>query len=572
MTPLSRFTFRVRILLESPFLQTGLANAAYGYDEASLLDPDGKLIISGDQIEGFLRQVLEEASLGEPDLMAWFGAAGGQIGQAGEPLACSRARCKIFDLAGATPDAEPRRAHRIAIDGDTGAVRPGAWQVIALPALPGRRLEFSASGRLFAEDRREAEEFIALANTAFGMIPSIGAMKSSGFGRVVDVVFDRLDTGVALAPSRAEGADLDAVAIRITSRYPLLVDVDLRSSNVLDGSEIIPGATIKGAIADMLDLGGALAQFGDLLSTITVRQGLPSQTGVRPRRAPLSLAFDGAEAIDVLATEPVAVPRFSVDWKGAQAERVAAAFYVPGNLERHVRTRSAIGPDNTPLEAQLFSSRAIAPKGVEWHSAFILPEMADKDLRGKLGALVECLEGNGFGIAAIGKSAAEARVESGPELSFPPVEFETDGTARITLQSPAWLLALDDLFDDAGRRRSLEQAYRRYFERSAEGCELIDFAAAQSWAGGARAVGPRSQLTDGAYYPYLLTQAGSVFRVRGLTVPRAAAWVRNGMPAADERRTWRDCSFVPENGFGEVTMDLRDLREIESMNRVSRPV
>ena len=569
MTVLQRFTFRVTVTLESPFLQTGLANGAYGYDEVPLLGPAGDLIVSGDQIEGFLRQVLEGAGLAEPDRLAWFGAAGEQIEDANAPLAAMRARLKIFDLSGECPDPEPRRAQRIAIDGDTGAVKPGAWQVIALPAAPGRPVNFSGCGRLFAEDRREGEDFIALANAAFQMVPSLGAIKSSGFGRVLAADFDCLDEGRPLAPRLATGAELDAIEIRLTSAQPLLVNTDLRSGNLLDGSEVIPGATIKGAIAHMLEMGDALARHDVLLSTVTVRQAVPSLAGARPRHAPLSLAFDSARLIDVLVTEPSDVPRFAVDWKRHHRESVASAFYAPGNLERHVRTRSAMGPDNTPLENMLFSTRAVAPEGVEWHSAFILPDGSDRELRAQLGGLVEFLEGNGFGIAAIGKSAAEAKVERGPQDRWlQSVELEADGIARVTLQSPAWLLAHDDLFDGAGSRQDLRQAYQRYFTRVANGCELINFIAAQSWAGGAQAVGRRSQLGQGAYYPYLLTQPGSVFRLHGLSPETCEAWMRTGLPVADERRTWRDCLFVPENGFGEVAVDLRDLRVIESLNRV----
>lgn len=567
--PLKRYGFGVQIELESPFLQTGLASEAWGYDDAPLAAKDGLPLVSGDQIEGFLRHVMERAGLAEGDRKAWFGNEGDQIDNpastAGSFDKPERARLKIFDLAG--PRAEKVTMHRIRIDDDTGAAAQGAWQVIALAAMPGAEVKFEGYGRLFGEDRQEALDFVGLANAVFKMIPAIGAIKASGFGRVLSAHFGEPDAGQELAPAKAKGAAVDAIAVRLMPKHPLLVDVSLRSGNVIEGSEIVPGATIKGAIADMLRNGGALDDYAELLSAVTIRHAIPSK-GARPRHAPLSLIFDGAKGKDILGEEASGVPLLQPDWKTKHRRPVAARFYLDGELKRHVRTRTAVGANNAPIEEKLFSTRAVDADGIAWHSAIILPEDAESELKERLGALAEWLEE--WGIASLGKSAAEVRVEThrGGEIARP-VTLEPDETARITLQSPAWILRFDDLFENGKRRvRPLKAAYQDYFGRVAPGAVLIDFIAAQDWSGGVRAVGVRSQLGPDCYYPWLLTRAGSVFRVKGIDEKRLGEWARLGLPEADadrplaERRNWMDCPFVRKNGFGEVAIDLKDVTAI----------
>ena len=70
------------------------------------------------------------------------------------------------------------------------------------------------------------------------------------------------------------------------------------------------------------------------------------------------------------------------------------------------------------------------------------------------------------------------------------------------------------------------------------------------------------------YYPYVLTEAGSVFILRAhsqeitLARERLEYLEQHGLPHPDGiKRTrpdelWRDCPFVPENGYGEICINL----------------
>jgi hypothetical protein len=80
-----------------------------------------------------------------------------------------------------------------------------------------------------------------------------------------------------------------------------------------------------------------------------------------------------------------------------------------------------------------------------------------------------------------------------------------------------------------------------------------------------------------AYRPYLLTDAGSVFLFRILDGGKArdciTLWLHNGIeisPAVKKfyrltdvqpSRLWEHCPYLPENGFGEIAVDLHKLAQ-----------
>jgi hypothetical protein len=103
--------------------------------------------------------------------------------------------------------------------------------------------------------------------------------------------------------------------------------------------------------------------------------------------------------------------------------------------------------------------------------------------------------------------------------------------------------------------------------------ELVDYFAHQNFQGGYlyhRYLGAgESKQKPKHYYPYYLTGAGSVFLLKvkdenaareivqrwenlGLDLP---AWAIQEYGQYD-RELWQNCPFVPENGYGEVVVNL----------------
>lgn len=561
MTPLLRYDLSLELCVAAPMLQSGLPLPWIGVDAAPLLGQDGTLIVSGDQIEGYLRAVMEANGAPAEDIAAWFGSEGGQIEHMRE-LGGQRARLKLFDLRGMTAPDEYRHYHRVRIDADTGATATGSFHVIAQPVPPRTTMTFSGQGRLFAEDDAEADRLCAWINAMFEILPAIGAVKSAGFGRLLSGTAERRGR-TSLRP-REQAAELTGRAVLLRFDEPLLVEPERRSGNLYDGGDVIPGAVLKGAIADMLDLAGCREPFDPLLSALTIRHAFPAAAGApRPFAAPLSLAFDGDQARDALAETETLPLRFRPDWRPKDEEAVACQFYLPDTLPRYARTRTAV-KDNLPVEGRLFSQRMVATSGLIWHSALVLPPDADAALQADLGRLVVMLKETG--IARIGKNAVPAQVEI-RELAASDA-MDDQENLRLTLQTPAWLTPSDWLLDANGVPRAVEARalYERYFEKVAPDATLIDFMARQQWAGGSRFIGARSERAD-CYYPWLLTSPGSLFLLRGVSRAQAQDWVRHGLPLP-EARDWRNCPFVRENGFGEVRAGLTDLARIRQVRHV----
>lgn len=567
MSGFAEFKFKLEVTLVSPMLQSGLALPWTGYDAAPLVDQNGKLIISGDQVEGYVRAVMARNGALQSDIDRWFGTQGSQMEESAD-LGGDRANVKIFDLTGFEAPKEYADYHRIKVAEKTGASEAGAWQVIAQSHSPGKEMPFAGAGRLFAEDEEEARRLIAWINAALKIIPSLGAIKSAGFGRIKAGKAYDLENAGPLAPAKEQRSNaVEMAAVKLLFDHPFLVDHEFRSGNIYSSAEIIPGAVIKGAIADMLAMGGRIDDFKKLLSVLTIRHAFPT-TGARPSVAPLSLAFAGQQAVDALAAKAENEPLvFKPDWKDKHRKAVEAQYYLPGGLTRHVRTRSAVGEQNVPIDGRLFSQSQIVTKDLHWETFFILPEGVSGGMQLLLGQLIDFLQERG--IARIGKTSVRARISTGPATAAVSADGAND-ELRIKLQTPAWMIPAEQLIDEDGNPNivDIRELYRQYFAEACNTAELVDFMALQSWSGGSRYVGPKSQFKN-FYYPWLLTQPGSVFILKGVPAETLSLWQRLGIPHADPNRDWTNCPFVPENGFGEIQAGKTDLEKIGGLPRVS---
>ncbi|WP_298623105.1 hypothetical protein [uncultured Zoogloea sp.] len=68
-----------------------------------------------------------------------------------------------------------------------------------------------------------------------------------------------------------------------------------------------------------------------------------------------------------------------------------------------------------------------------------------------------------------------------------------------------------------------------------------------------------------AYRPLVLTEPGSVFVLKVVDAaarPLLARWQRHGLPlptkvAAEHGSAWQDHPYLPQNGYGEIAIDLQ---------------
>jgi hypothetical protein len=183
------------------------------------------------------------------------------------------------------------------------------------------------------------------------------------------------------------------------------------------------------------------------------------------------------------------------------------------------------------------------------------------------------------GLGGVGKTKVGAKVSwsesATPEA--PAGEGKQGDTWRLLLVTPSLLTDPRSLRPagarvkaGSGSRDVQFAAYKQVWDELSEGqLELVRYFHDQSLAGGEFLRG-RFQAGLAAYWPYLLTEPGSVFVLRAKDTARGKAlltkwlssglplsgWVdelygRNGLPGGD----WRSCRFVPAKGYGEIALN-----------------
>jgi hypothetical protein len=147
-----------------------------------------------------------------------------------------------------------------------------------------------------------------------------------------------------------------------------------------------------------------------------------------------------------------------------------------------------------------------------------------------------------------------------------------DGLWIVTLQTPA-LLCDPDQLDETSGQKELRGVYEESWKQlSDNSLKLERYFVRQRLSGGTYLHGRFGQTKD-LYRPYLLTEEGSVFVLKAVEGCEAQAeqqirkWLACGLPLpawavdryarnAQAKDRWRYCPFLPENGYGEIAINL----------------
>lgn len=554
----SRLRCKVTLRIESPFLFRGLEGSLLGVDAAQMRDSDGRPLLPGDQLKGVLRHALEDLAAAAPDLVkdegitALFGRPDATFADAGNE---GRSRLIASDLR-AREACEPSIdvLPRVAIDENTGSAKAAHLQVVELVAPLGREVTFEGELLLFVE-KDEVAGTIDLLDKALALVPSIGAFKTVGFGRVVRAAITAEERRPLGLPTPAAVAASQRYALTFTLDRPFMVATRRVEDNVMEGQRVIPGGVLKGALARRLEHAGIDPRngaWGAALSRLSIGHAWPLSNGAAVcRPLPLSLTTNrpGTCVRDELRLDERhalagETPLFPSDWK-CDPDKVLRAMDWPADKPGIVmRTRTAIAHDTgAASEAQLFSYKMVDPTGWRWRAVIDL-EGIDTRTAGQLLALL------GAGLDGIGKTEAsmvEVETNTQPQPQPQPVAQGAQ-TYALMLETPA-LMVDKDALDGA---EALRGAVERYFsEASAHRLTLKRFYATQSLSGGVTALRRSS-----GYAPWILMDAGSVFLLEGDPAP-LADWLRYGLPLPDwlNDKSWQKCPFQRENGFGAVSLN-----------------
>jgi hypothetical protein len=210
---------------------------------------------------------------------------------------------------------------------------------------------------------------------------------------------------------------------------------------------------------------------------------------------------------------------------------------------------------------KLFAVETIVPADRAWIGYVDFGAISDEAMRRE--AEEELLTILGEPLGPLGKTKTYADVEPVAERGPLPAERPA-GHWAITLQSAAILADPEEL----RRNHDLGAEYGRVFRQISGGAlELVNFFSGESFAGGYY-LHRRFQFHKREYMPYLLTDSGSVFLLHPATEAASGIvgeWLRYGLPLpqwARERYArpgesdWQWCPYLPENGYGEIAVNL----------------
>ncbi len=593
----------VRLFVRGPFMTSSGTDAVRGIDRIFSQDHTGQPILNSSHIKGKVREAIVElcetglTEFNDFSIDFYFGIEDQERGhlQFGdfELVQCEKSKLDYIT--------------RISIETKTGAAKESNLQIIENIFAQNAISEWRGTVSFYAENEAERQNILQALQLGFKWITALGGIKGSGFGRLERVQFsDQEVQRKSLADNLP--AKPESIALAFEFDDDLFIGGITRGSNFKESMRIIPGATIKGSLARHLnamcdesdwstpiDLQNrrVAAQFPVLaehFSKIVFTHALPAppDSQKRPVTVPFTtLELEKGKFGDVaLVREPVLTsagnaPLFQIDWKDAHVLDSAFGW---GRCEIFNKTRTAIHRlSQTAAENRLYTFQYISPfeatnaengtrKKLRWLAEIRLPKgpaghLLDDATRDSL--VEELKRALNYQWNVLGKRDSHFRLAAQPgpwecAISQHAQGEIVNGTAIVTLQTDALLFDGRALAGQA--QIDLHRVYAEYWQHATQStCTLEDFFARQKMLGGYQAM---RFPTGNSYYPYILTEAGSVFilkvseEAKARKILQCLQW--NGLPlpksilrkTSQPQEAWRYCPFVPENGFGEVMINL----------------
>lgn len=597
-------TFRVQLTVRAPVVSQTSSGKAYGID-VQPARKEGRVMLPGSLVRGKLRQAWAElrdlaGDAFRADLEAWMGPVTEEE-ERPRIIETRRGRLRLGDFL-ATTEEQPTVRHRIQIEDTHGSVVKGALGAMEMPWGVGQPVDFE--GQIsFVGCGAESQELRDRLEAGLSWIDGFGSGTGLGFGRLLGVVVEPLPPqALQAAPSSfLEGTRFD---LCLTPRDPLLVATRSAQGNLFEGGPVIPGASLKGALASTLReaLGHAPAgavdaalgegsPFAELtrhFAAVRFTHALyaPRQTGRRPLTPPCSLVQVGDELFDVAlldgphlfavnvqgedgtTVEELRAPSFAPDWKGSKAHHDLG--WAPVDTEARVRNANDAAL-RRGAEGSLFVYRSVLPSEDKAYFGHLdLSRVPEEDQDAVAHQLQRLLHGDGSaaGLRNVGRTKARLDVDFQPVGTFPLKKsgrrVASGDPWVVVLQTPALLLDASGL-DETKDAAALHAAYQSAWRDLLGDAVLLRLFTKEELVGG-RYLWRRFR-PGTSYHPDVLAAEGSVFvfdsppetvrraledaAQRGLPLP---SWKTQQLEGVPESEYWKHCPFVPENGYGEIVL------------------
>lgn len=575
-----RITLKVAIEVQGPVITRSSAIGDFGVDApmakgtfCESVSGEWKecFYLPGRLVKGLLREAWQELSTIEDRyaklITGWLGEKSSD-----EFESPQRGRLVFGDFPDFGTDVARRQLrYRIKIDEARGAADTGMLQVMDSPYRAGKLVTFQGCVRFLAGDREDVNPLIDAVHRGLLWIRAVGGARTSGFGQVADV---KLETSESSSPPSTSLAG-PLWNLRLSFEEPLILSKRPIAGNFFDSSEIVPGGALKGALAEMIARDRqSFAQLSAELHLLRFTHAFPAASGgVRPLQWPLSLLSFGEDDIvnAIGRTEPFVreskVGAFDIDWKEPVQEQVRQKYNWPA-IQREIRVRTAIESETRrSKDEQLFGWRMLVPRGLEW--------VARVDCSGlSPGARQQLHQLFSFGLEPIGKSKTFARVSAKVAEA---VRVDVADRYVVTLQTPALLIDPSRRLAPGGEIGSTSEAdlqieFRDIWDDLSDGSlELVNYFQ-RSYLAGGRYFARRFLKSLEQYKPYLVSSPGSTFLLRPVAgresdaIQCLASWSNQGLPLSqrvcdfygipqDPKVQWEHCPYLPENGYGEITVN-----------------
>jgi len=617
--------YRLELEVIGPVLTKSSLPGEPGLDAVALRDPDGALLLNGKHLEGRAKHAAYDLADLSGDttlnLELWAKQAFGPDNpdteekraqwepQRGditfEDLRC----CSKNEINNPLPAG---RDFRLQIDEKRGTGEDRMLAVFERAAAHGELLTFGGLVRMAVTGNTSKEDHAANLLRCLRWITSVGGEAGIGYGVLRGVRLQPCPT-----PLGAEGdpsAGSASVDIGITFTAPFCVAAPQLSQNIYEGLDTVPGNAIAGAIMRALQdvqPGHSVPCCPTLklwFDKLRFRHAFPTNSAslARPMIVPLSWAYveghgqDGKDLerqfVEAALTPQPALfqlpgsvdlhaPKFVHDWK-PKDETAAATLLKLTEVKRDLRTYTQIDRSTgVAMDEKLYSYELVRPEGLTWRSSLDLSVIEDPNTRKKL--LEELKQLLNESPLLFGKTSARATLAltTGSAPALPKTLDAKPDLWIVLLLTPALLLDASSLVG-AGREK-LRSAYEELWSNVGSDppntktgpLKLERYFTGQSLVGGNYLYRRFQDVTHKDYFPYLLTDAGSVFVLssrpednakaqsalqevlnKGLPLPqwakeRFAREIQNVRLEGDD---WRNCPFLPQNGYGEIAVNRQE--------------
>lgn len=260
------FQAELCISVRGPLLIQATESGPWGVDAIALRDSEDFLLIPGDQVQGKVREALEQiAPNSEPSgrsielhrsvqrakSSADYSAS--QTDNLDAPANRYPVQFSDFRSVKPYPCSVQSTLTHVQMDPHTGSAEPGMLRVLDCPLKPGEVAQFVGQVRFVAKDESAARGQFSRLQQALNWTLSFGSRKSVGFGRLT-----RVDCSQAtiqhFRPQQDPTSFRGCLGAFIDFSFldPVCCPEGVANGNLYETRQEIPGEALRGAVAGLL--------------------------------------------------------------------------------------------------------------------------------------------------------------------------------------------------------------------------------------------------------------------------------------------------------------------------------